>query len=371
MKKLEQSEILLRFKKVHGDKYNYSKVHYINSNTKVEIICPEHGSFFVTPADHIRNKSQCPNCKKTKKLIIEEVIKRFRSVHGNKYNYDKVKYINTKTKVEIICPVHGSFFQRPNNHLFGNKCPNCKKTKKLTKEEVLQKFRFRHKDKYNYDKIIYKNVITKVEIICPIHGSFFQKPENHISGSGCPKCGNELTKSKNKNTVSEFIKRARDKHGSKYDYSKVKYINNKTKVEIICPVHGSFFQKPSDHNSGNGSGCQACAMSESRSKGEIKIRNFLKKNNIKFTEQKRFRDCKYKKELPFDFYLNELNILIEYDGQLHYKAVNYFGGEKTLLEVQKRDTIKTNYAEQKNIKLIRIPYWDFINIENILKTILS
>ena len=118
MKTDKTKEFIAKAKAVHGDKYDYSKVNYVNSFTKVTIICPKHGEFEQTPNLHLKSQG-CPNCYGNKKMTIEEFIKRAKEVHGDKYDYSKVKYVNALTKVTIICPIHGEFEQTPAKHLLG------------------------------------------------------------------------------------------------------------------------------------------------------------------------------------------------------------------------------------------------------------
>jgi hypothetical protein len=131
--------------------------------------------------------------KTTKPSGLDQFLERSRKVHNHKYNYDNVDYINSTTKVEIICPEHGSFNQLPKNHCQGNGCPTCG-YEKLAREfsmniqQVKDKFCNRHGNKYDYSKAEYVNAKTKVEIICPEHGSFWQTPESHWRGSGCSSC---------------------------------------------------------------------------------------------------------------------------------------------------------------------------------------
>lgn len=236
---------------------------------------------------------------------------------------------------------------------------------KLTTEEFIQKARKVHGDKYNYSLVDYKNAHTKIKIICPIHGEFEQRPNNHLDGRGCLKCasqnkGKKISKTNTKNT-DYFINKSKEIHGDKYDYSKVNYINNRTKVEIICPKHGSFWQIPNSHKCG--SGCPYCFNSI----GETKIKKWLIDKNINFKQQFKFKECKNKLSLPFDFYLTDKNILIEFDGIQHYKSVNRFGGFKKFKETQKNDEIKNNFCKTNNIKLIRISYKEIKKIENILE----
>lgn len=285
--------------------------------------------------------------KKTTKQFIEES----KEVHGDKYNYSLVDYINTTIKIKIICKEHGVFDQHPNTHKMGGGCPACKGLKRNTIFDFIKKSNIIHKDKYDYSLVKFKDIYTGVKIICPIHGIFEQKPKIHLSKKGCKSCGIE---SKKKN-INNFINESNTIHNNKYDYLLVKYKNIKTKIKIICPIHGIFEQIPDNHTKGHG--CPICK----ESKGEIKIRNILEDNNIKFDSQKMFDGCQNIKPLSFDFYLLDYNTCIEFDGRQHYKSIEFFGGEKRLLEQQKRDKIKTNFCKNNKINLIRIKYNENIN----------
>ena len=159
---------------------------------------------------------------------------------------------------------------------------------------------------------------------------------------------------------NEYISRCITKHGNLYDYSITNYTIGRENVEVICDKHGIFEQNAQFHMYGGN--CPRCNMS----KGELSIRNFLLDNDIIFTEQKKYDDCIHKSHLPFDFHLTDLNILIEFDGEQHYKPMNFFGGEVGYDELKFRDSIKDNYCIVNNIKLIRIPYWNINNISEIL-----
>ena len=175
---------------IHGNKYNYSKVNYINNITKIEIICQEHGSFYQTPTGHFNN-SGCDKCAiKKSRSTTEAFITKASEIHGNKYDYSKVEYINVKNKVEIICKIHGHFFQTPNDHLSKKGCIMCGGTHCLDKKSFIKKSKEIHKNKYTYDKVVYKNSDTGVVITCPKHGDFLQKPKGHKRGQGCPSCAN-------------------------------------------------------------------------------------------------------------------------------------------------------------------------------------
>ncbi len=207
-----------------------------------------------------------------------------------------------------------------------------------------------HHDKYVYDLVNYINAKTKIKIICPIHGIFEQTPNGHLSGKGCGKCVG-----KNK-TNEDFIDIAMNIHRNKYEYSLVEYKNAYSKVSIMCKKHGIFEQLPNNHLSGQG--CPIC----SESKGEKEIREFLNKNEIFFISEKTFINCKNKRKLPFDFYIPEYNMCIEYQGKQHYEPIKYFGGENYLKEIKLRDKIKREYCLDNNIKLLIIRYDDDIKI---------
>lgn len=186
--RLSLEEYIKRAKEVHGDKYDYSKVKYKISHTKVCIICPDHGEFYQSMINHSRGMG-CPKCGGSAALTVVEFIKRAKKVHGDKYDYSKVEYKNSKEKICIICPTHGEFFQVPSSHIQGDGCSKCSGLKKLTVDEFVEKARRVHGQLYDYSKVDYKNSKTHVEIFCKIHGYFSQAPGNHLLGSGCPICG--------------------------------------------------------------------------------------------------------------------------------------------------------------------------------------
>ena len=196
-----------------------------------------------------------------KKNTLEDFIKKSQQIHNNKYDYSKVEYINNRTKVCIICPEHGEFWQTPHSHLSGCGCCKCKYDQSkqrllLTTEDFINKAIQIHGDKYTYSKVNYIGAEEKVCIICPKHGEFWQTPSGHLSGYGCPKCYDERRGANLRDDLTTFISKAKQIHGDKYDYSKVKYINSRTEICIICPEHGEFWQTPNSHLNGNG--CPSC-----------------------------------------------------------------------------------------------------------------
>jgi very-short-patch-repair endonuclease len=284
-----------------------------------------------------------------KKLTKEEFINKSVIVHGETYDYSKVEYKDNQQLVEIICPVHGSFWIPPCKHFKGRKCPACSGYKMNTIEFINRANKI-HNNRYNYSLVNYAGVFNKVKIICSKHGEFEQTPDRHMNSNGCFLCGIETTSNKKTYNTFEFIKKAKNIHGNKYDYSLVEYKHSRDQVVILCPEHGEFKQTPNAHWAGKG--CGRCR----ESKGEREIANILSKNNIIFETQKTFGQCKIKNYLPFDFYLPTLNVCIEFDGEQHYKIVDWFGGEEGFKTTQKNDKFKTKFCKKHKIKLIRIKY---------------
>jgi len=249
--------------KRHNNKYEYSQTEYVHHKTLVQIICPVHGSFLQNPMHHLRGNG-CMKCAREQRTLnntkeTEDVVKDFIGVHGDMYDYSKMKYEGTHHKVEIICSKHGSFYQKPNDHLHGTGCPICAIEQTTTSlEDFILSAQKVHGTRYDYSKVDYKNNKEKVEIVCSVHGSFFQLPQNHVlHRCGCSKCSFKEIGDTRRMSQEEFVSRATTTHDGKYNYSKVEYKGNSTKIEIICPEHGSFWQKAANHLH-MGQGCPVC-----------------------------------------------------------------------------------------------------------------
>ncbi len=354
-KKMTKEDFVEKAKIIHDGKYIYDKVIYINSSKKVVITCPDHGDFEQSPGGHVYQGQGCSSCSGKKKKTTSEFIEEARKVHGNKFTYQKVNYINNKTKVVITCKTHGDFEQNPKNHLNGLGCNKCSRTHKTTGEQFLEEAKQIHGDKYQYNQVNYVNRKSKVVITCPIHGDFTQAPMNHINqGQGCLICSGS-----NKRSTAEFIEEAKKIHGDRYNYDKVNYVSRKSKVVITCPFHGDFKQTPSNHILGQG--CPRCKTP----RGEAEIEIVLKKLEIKFEPQYTFDDCVNKKKLPFDFavFINGKKGLIEFHGQQHYDRVYFGNSDKQHTEAKARDEIKVQYAQSKGIPLLIIPYTEIERVE--------
>ena len=354
MKKKNIEEFISKAREVHKDHYDYSKAVYCGALKKICVICPEHGEFWITPANHLSGQG-CKICglierSKKRKKSIEQFIKETRTVHGDKYDYSKVTYHNIDKKVCIICPEHGEFWQTPYHHLNGCGCPKCVGQGKTT-EDVVEEFKKIHGDKYDYSKVEYTNSLKKVCIICPEHGEFWQSPTNHLNGCGCPKCSNVKHK-----TTNEFIKESRTVHGDKYDYSKVEYVNAHTKVCIICPEHGEFWQTPNKHLLGHK--CPKC--SESIIEKEIRV--LLDKEGIKYVKEKRFN---WMKTYRLDFYLPDYNIGIECQGIQHFTELKPYYKDFSLDKQLERDEDKFQLCLTNGVSILYFTLKSHFNFREI------
>lgn len=287
------------------------------------------------------------------KYTTEEVIEKFKKIHKDKYMYEHFVYNGSHTKSIVTCPVHGDFLVTPNKHLLVRGCPKCAVIRRIqqrtiSNEEYIKRCKVIHNDKYVYDNtLVNGNLHNTVIIGCPIHGDFYQEANEHLRGHGCPVCGGNK-----KLTTKEAIKKFEDKHQGRYLYYKVEYKNNRTKVCIICPEHGEFWQTPNSHLNGNG--CPKCK----RSHLENDISLLLTNNDIEFIEQKKFDWLGLQ---SLDFYLPKLNIAIECQGLQHFEPTKHFENCDTLL---KRDKLKYWLCQENNIELLY--YTDYNISEEVL-----
>jgi hypothetical protein len=273
-------------------------------------------------------------------------------------------YVRNNRNVTIICRDHGPFLQRPANHLEGQGCPRCGKTKQVsgqtkTLHQFIMQAQALHGDRYTYNRVKYSLSHTKVLITCGLHGSFAQTPDSHLSGRGCPACARSTRAEVQRSNTKEFLGKATLKHGEKYDYRYVTYTDARSRVTIFCPKHGVFRQTPTRHLTG--SGCPRC----SESKGETIVRKVLMDIGVNFAQEYRIRACRFKKPLPFDFaVIDDRRVLglVEYHGRQHYEVARFsrVSNEKAAQNLAVRrwmDAIKSAYCVENKIPLLVIPYW--------------
>lgn len=293
-----------------------------------------------------------------KKLTQEEFIACATEIHKGKYCYDKVVFKNMRTKVIITCPIHGDFEQLPSAHLSGQGCGKCA-GKGLTTEELIKEFRRVHGDKYGYGRVGERDGNGKVWIWCPKHGYFKQHPSKHLAGQGCRKCYNEHVNDGRRVTFDEFVRRANEVHNGRYQYRETELNNLHDTVEIYCPCHGWFTQIAWDHL--NGHGCQHC----NQSRTEKEVERLLAEMNVRFETHKKF-DWLGLQHL--DFYLTDYDIAIECQGGQHFFPVEHFGGEEEFRKTVERDKRKATLCEINGVKLHYIRYDE--NVEEAVKRIM-
>jgi hypothetical protein len=244
-----------------------SKFVYSGSANKSTAICPDHGEFQISP-NALMNRIGCPACAlieraAKRRMTIDSFIAKAKEVHGDVYDYSTVKYVSSRSKILIMCPIHGPFSQVATSHLTGRGCPACANLKigssrRLSQDEFIVKARAKHGDTYDLSYAEYYGLTRKVKIICNMHGPFYPTAGNFINNaSGCPICARILVGKKTRRTLESYVTTARKVHKDKFIYTALEYINNSAYLHIICPVHGEFTQLAQDHL--NGVGCAKCS----------------------------------------------------------------------------------------------------------------
>jgi hypothetical protein len=304
MEKLtKKDKFILKCKNKFGDKFTYGD--YINSQTKISILCNLHKEYFLqVPAEHLRGKNGCKLC--TNKHEVKPLKKTYDYKNQNKI-YDNEKFINLAIN--------------------------------------------KHGDKYDYSNVKYTKSDLKIKIICSIHGEFEQYPYSHLRGKGCKKCGKEVTKNKLSLNDEEFIGKSKKTHGDKYNYSSVDYKNSHTKVNIICDKHGMFEQLPYDHISGHG--CEKCISTISNQ--ELEINEFLKSLGLKTITSSR----SIIKPNQLDIYIPSHNLAIEYNG-LYWHSEEFLNKDYHLN--------KTIECEKQDIRLIHIFEDEWLFKQDVVKS---
>lgn len=341
IKKLIENECILI------DKYKHKNKEYIKYKCKC-------GNIYNVRKDSFMKdkKIVCKYCNDKK--IKEEMLNNIKQyAEDNVYVLISKEYINAKEKLHFICNNGHDCYINWNNFKSGRRCNECNKnniSNRLTKyvEDDIKK----NIEKEGYLIIgEYKNTNLPFLTICP-HGKEYMLRYSHFLEG--VRCGCETVKKYEFEEVKEYFQ------NEGYTLLEEEYLNVFTKMKVECPKGHIYYVN--FHNFKSGYRCPNC----NSSKGEDVIDKILNNYNIQHIRQYKFDDCKCKQCLPFDFYLPDYNMLIEYDGRQHYEIVEYFGGFDSFVDTKIRDTIKNEYCKKNNIKLIRIPYWEFDNIKNIL-----
>lgn len=347
-KRLTTEQFITNARKIHGDEYDYSRVVYLNNRTSVEIICKIHGIFKQKPSNHITDENGCPKCYGNKIQTTETWIEEAKQIHGDLYDYSLVEYKAAFTKIKIVCKTHGVFEQKPNHHIASKAgCPYCGGF--LNQKVFIMRANEVHNNKFDYSKTKYEACLSKVEVICPTHGSFFTKPKLHLQGRGCYKCAVDKTRT----TLEEFLSRAKKVHNDKYDYSKVNLLEKK--ITIICKHHGEFLQAANGHLSGRG--CPICKVYVSKS--ETNWLDYLNIDPIYRQKILMVNDKKY----SVDAYDPNTNTIYEFYGDYWHGNLRVFdptlintraNPHKTMQELNTSTFNRELLLKQAGYKLITI-----------------
>jgi hypothetical protein len=232
MKKLTLKDIIDRSSVIHNHKYDYSLSIYNGYHYDIIISCPIHGNFLKKPSDHINKKQGCVKCGDKYQPTTDEFIIKCQKKHNYRYDYSITHYSNAKNKINIICPTHGIFSQKANNHLNGQGCPKCIKNIPLNRDIFIERSNKIHKFKYSYERVEYKNYSTNVSIICPIHGCFQQKPSNHLIGKGCNICNS----SKGEINIKDWLDGKKIRYIQQYQFDDCRY-KNPLKFDFYLPEY--------------------------------------------------------------------------------------------------------------------------------------
>jgi len=407
MRKLEINNVLKKFKEIHNITYDYSKFIYYGYKEKSIIICNIHGEFLQSPAKHLAGQG-CKICNS--RYSIEEIKSKLYEIHQNKYEFifnDLIVDTSSKIKIKcshgikemkiryllqgqgciyckgkkwkesdlriklskihsdliyndgfmigkylnVICKEHGNFNIKKDRHLSGQGCPKCSKRKKYDNNFFIDSITKNFKELYSYDNCFFKSFSEKVIITCKKHGDFESYPSYLLNGNGCSLCRNE----NNSYSQEEFLEKCIEKH-PEIDHSILNYKGTNSKIKLICKKHGIFEQK-AGYYLNYSKGCKYC----NETKGEKQIRMYLENKKLEYKQQ-------YKNYgFIFDFFIPSHNTYIEFNGRQHYEPIEFFGGSVSYNKQLLKDKLKDEILKDKNIKLIKIGYWQMSKIDTILK----
>jgi hypothetical protein len=378
-KKGTKESFIEKAKNVHGDAHDYRLVDYKNSRTKVDIICNKHNKVYSQlPSTHINGANGCTHCYGENMTNIKTYSAAYYTEKIEKLNLPlyEIKSIKGGDDIILSCSYHGDFtttytlIKRSKKHA----CPKCMQetstqgVKKDTYSFTLLA-KETHKDNYDYSQVHYTGNKDEVIIGCNTCKSIFsQKPTTHLSGKGCPNCWknrNRQEKPQTRISIKEVDKKCNLIFNNTLDFTNSQCVTSNDKMKVFCKKCNSEFEQYKGHLM-RGVGCQKCSKEEKESKSEKLITKILLENHVVFNKEHCFEDCVYKKKLRFDFYIPELNMCIEYQGQQHYKPIKIFGGQDAFTLQLKKDNIKREYCKNNNIQLLEIMYSD--NIEEKIKT---
>lgn len=337
---------------IHNNLYDYSKVEYVNSQTKVIVICKIHGEFTVKPNNHTVNKSKCPKCNKFNGFGQEYFIKKAQELHPA-LSFQKSIYVNDRTKIVVECAKHGEYTTTPRCIMGGHGCRKCRTTA-LGFDLFVSRAREIFKDKYNYDKVIYVNNTTKIIVTCPLHGDFDTTPAYILDGHGCTKCAVQGKIF----TTDQFVEKSQTIHDGSYDYSDTTYVRSIDKVEILCRrCDRKFKQLPGNHLSG--CGCPFCGSSCI----QCDFYDFVGDYNPEFNNRTVIAPYE------IDCYIPHLKLGIEYNGLYwHSEGISSRSGQQFNKNIHRTKAIA---AQKAGISLLQFWEQEWMTQRDLVKSMIA
>lgn len=328
---------------------------YKGAREKIEAQCLVCGNIWFPWATYLSTGRGCPECSRIAMMKThDEFVSQIKEINPTIKILSP--YNGGRSRIQVECTVCGNKWSPKANGLAnGCGCPECAI---IASRNTHEDFIKRLKERNDGVEILgeYVTLTTKIETRCKKCGFVWNAiPNMLMQGHGCPSCAKDALRK----THEEFVDEMKRTHPDLEVLSE--YISCYENVTCRCKRCGRDFETTPDRLR-CGYGCTICRQS----KGERAIYNILESKGISFNPQHSFKDCRDVHVLPFDFYLPDLNIAIEYDGLQHYEPVERFGGVESFKVTQRHDKIKTDYCKQNKIRLIRIPYTEFNNIENII-----
>lgn len=374
--RLTNKERFLKKARAMYPDYDFSRVEYKDRETHIVVVCPVHGEFKIRPRTLlIGEKGQKPHgCWKCnnlippyeKELTLDTFKNRMHELYGDKYTFIWSDYKNKQSMIRFTCKEHGEQRRSVTGLLDGKGCAYC--NGKFYPPDWIKNARAVHGEKYEYDESRPPQRATDIiRYKCPAHGWQETRYDCHVQqGHGCALCAGVLTKMPVEERKQIWIKKCRERFPGKFSYRNVVYVNNDTPVKIYCKEHHITFETTPDTHLRGAGGCPLCT----KSVGEVEIFKWLSEHAIPFETQKIIPNenmfCK-RQYLVADFYLPDLNLIIEMNGLQHYQYVEHFNTKDWTFEDQQiRDDTLRAYCKTHKISLLEIKYDKIDKIPQIL-----
>jgi very-short-patch-repair endonuclease/Zn finger protein HypA/HybF involved in hydrogenase expression len=378
-----QEKFLKKARAKYGDTYDYSLVEYQGREIPIKIICKTHGVFPISPRTFLQGRSKrpshgCPKCdgiRINKKITQENFLNAVREKHGDKWDVSNVQYVNKKQILGLSCPDCKDNFETTTEKLMdGFGCPRCEGRIKDLRYFVEEAKKV-HGDEYDYSECYLSHnksgAIVLNNIRCKHHGLYSTRANVHIQQKcKCPKCYPPKDKIPLEERRDAYIRRAIKIHGEgRFDYSQVDYHRKRDKVKIRCIIHDYWFYQSLEEHTKKKSmgGCPLC----SETTGEREVRLFLEKKKLEYTAQMEIEnirpDILKLQYMRVDFYVKKYRLIIEYNGEQHYKNCGWYKNSKRNLEMQQlRDEVLREYCQKFDFNLLEIKYSEFDNIGKLI-----